>query len=83
MSNMSHCRFENTLRDLADCDDAIAERLNDPAAEELSRTEFEAAVDLILKAQDLVLAMKEHAGLDDEDELTGDHIRHLLAGDAS
>ena len=25
MSNMSHCRFENTFRDLSDCYDAICE----------------------------------------------------------
>jgi hypothetical protein len=25
MSNMKHCRFENTYKDLSDCEDALAE----------------------------------------------------------
>lgn len=41
MSNMSYCRFENTLRDLEDCAEAIAEQ------EKLSESERKAKNRLI------------------------------------
>lgn len=31
MSNMSYCRFENTARDLADCEEALSEMIDAPA----------------------------------------------------
>lgn len=40
MSNMSYCRFENTLGDLRDCYHALRE------GERLSLTEFKAAQEL-------------------------------------
>ena len=43
MANMSYCRFENTLADLRDCEDA----LNEDGVDSLSGTEKEAAIRLI------------------------------------
>ena len=40
MANMSYCRFENTLRDLKDCDDHLH-------AKNLSETEEKARKELI------------------------------------
>lgn len=40
MSNMSYCRFENTLRDLRDCDQYLDD-------EDLSESEFKARIKLI------------------------------------
>ena len=45
MSNMSHCRFQNTLDDLRDCHEALSDSL-DPLAE-LSEEEAKAARILI------------------------------------
>lgn len=42
MSNMSYCRFENTARDLDDCQEALEELIGGEA-KPLSRTELEAA----------------------------------------
>lgn len=44
MSNMSYCRFENTLPDLEDCKEALYNLSN---LNELSETEMEAARELI------------------------------------
>lgn len=45
MSNMSHCRFQNTLDDLRDCREALSDSL-DPLAD-LSEEEAKAARNLI------------------------------------
>ena len=45
MSNMSYCRFQNTLRDLRDCSEALEEI--DGNLAELSKDEARAANDLI------------------------------------
>jgi len=41
MSNMSYCRFQNTLRDLQDCNAAFEDE------EHLSKDEMDAAFDLV------------------------------------
>lgn len=41
MSNMAYCRFENTVRDLSDCEDHIEE------TRDLSASETEARKELI------------------------------------
>ena len=51
MSNMSYCRFQNTLSDLRDCEDALDD-MEDPQ-EELSREEFRAFQALIQICIDL------------------------------
>lgn len=48
MSNMSYCRFQNTLIDLRDCRDALDD--NDP----LSEHEYRAAVRLVELCKDIV-----------------------------
>lgn len=45
MSNMSYCRFQNTLDDLRDCEEALQD-IGDNLAE-LSKEEFRAANSLI------------------------------------
>lgn len=56
MSNMSYCRFENTLRDLRDCAEALDEmRCGDPEDESLSQYEAPARDSLLrLCAQILI-----------------------------
>lgn len=50
MGNLSYCRFENTLRDLSDCEDALFEK----GLEGLSEAELEAAKRLIELCADIV-----------------------------
>ena len=55
MSNMSHCRFQNTNMDLQDCIDYTDELINndgnDGYGESLSRDEKNAFYDMIEKAR--------------------------------
>ena len=51
MANMSYCRFQNTLPDLIDCDEALRE-IDDNLAE-LSRDEARAAQELIRICQQI------------------------------
>lgn len=66
MSNMSYCRFENTLSDFKDCLGAI-EGLDGGEEPPLSRDEARAAVDLIMNAVNLALRVAEFAEKDVED----------------
>jgi len=50
VGNMSYCRFENTLRDLRDCWEALGEM---PDTKELSPSEKEAMKTLILLCGDI------------------------------
>jgi hypothetical protein len=87
MSNMPHCRFENTLHDFNECVEVIGDIVeaamggptngNDT---ELSASEFIKAVELVIAAQELVRRFKEVACIEGEDELSDDDIRDLLAG---
>jgi len=48
MSNMSYCRFHNTVSDLQDCIDAMDELTNlNEYGEKMSRSEFMKAMELI------------------------------------
>ena len=51
MSNMTHCRFENTALDVQDCIDAVETMLNnkgkDAHGDILSRTEMQAFEEMI------------------------------------
>ena len=49
MSNMSYCRFRNTLSDLRDCDEALGD-MGDPR-KELSADEYRAFVSLVKLCQ--------------------------------
>lgn len=51
MGNMSYCRFQNTLRDLRDCLDALCDI--DGNLSELSKEEARAADNLILVCQEI------------------------------
>lgn len=51
MSNMSYCRFQNTLRDLKDCLDALCDI--DGNLSELSKEEAQAADSLILVCEEI------------------------------
>ena len=51
MSNMSHCRFENTLDDLLDCRDALSDM--DDYEKELSQDEAKAAKSLLRLCREL------------------------------
>lgn len=44
MSNMSYCRFENTLADLADCLEALQ---NNPEGDDLNDTELQSRARLL------------------------------------
>lgn len=63
MSNMSYCRFRNTLSDLRDCRDAMC-RLVDGVEEPLSRDEATAAAQLAELCRDIVTEVCEAADLD-------------------
>lgn len=47
MANMSYCRFQNTLQDLRDCQEAMCETNADEWLESLSSEERKAAIRLI------------------------------------
>ena len=68
MSNMSYCRFRNTDRDLSDCQDALEELFNDPAAEPLSREELVAAKRLVERCLEIVSLVADQNGIDLESE---------------
>lgn len=55
MSNMSYCRFENTLADLKDCDEA----LNDRGLDDLSESEKKAAIKLIAMCKHIADSVEE------------------------
>ena len=61
MSNMSYCRFRNTLKDFRDCSDAMEAHLNDPD-EEMSKEE-EAANELLDSMVDYLGRMAEFGEL--------------------
>ena len=58
MSNMSYCRFENTLNDMVDCLRALEEEGMDTLE---SRSELEAAEDLMLTAKKFIKVYEEAA----------------------
>lgn len=66
MSNMSYCRFQNTLSDLQDCEQALNEQYK------LSDRELDAAVRLIKCCHRI-------AGMFEVDEMTTQDLRAALA----
>ena len=66
MGNMSYCRFENTVSDLDDCQMAL-EDLFQGDSKPLSRTEFNKALELLQTCADIMMLIKEHSCLSDED----------------
>jgi len=76
MSNMSYCRFENTSRDFSDCVDAL-EQIEFGNEEPLSRREHAAAIDLLVKATDMLLAVSLATGVE-VDDLEEEHFDQYL-----
>jgi len=66
MGNMSYCRFENTVRDLSDCQDALELLLVGDLAP-LSHLELERAKDLVSICNMIVDCVKDHSGYSDEE----------------
>jgi hypothetical protein len=67
MSNMSYCRFRNTLRDLEDCQDAL-EAMFDADCAPLSEEELTAAKRLVSKCQDILQLVADQGAIDLESE---------------
>lgn len=71
MSNMSYCRFRNTLSDLQDCKQA----LNDMVignGDKLSRDELEAAKELLRSSRELLLSAVDDFGINFETTIDDD-----------
>jgi len=78
MSNMSYCRFENTLNDLLDCKEAL-----ENVESKLSSSEAIAAVDLIKTCEEIVNYIKTEttANCVREDDLEEWEIKGALANE--
>jgi len=76
MTNMSYCRFQNTLTDFNDCKDAF-EGLIDGEGEPLSREELRAATQLAVEALNVLHLICE-ANAVDFDNVEGDHLVQLV-----
>jgi len=89
MSNMSYCRFENTLSDFRDCAGAM-EEIIDRGDDPLAGSELRSAVQLIGDAADALVLVAEALGLEGDrsvldalaDPCQRDSIRSLLDGSA-
>lgn len=80
MTNMSYCRFRNTLRDLTDCRDAIADiEMEEIALKDVSREEREALTQLVGMAWEILNAV-DACDADDEVEAI-DHAIEWLGED--
>lgn len=66
MSNMSYCRFENTDRDLGDCETAL-EELASGEHGKLSRSELVAAKSLVNSCVNILTLIADQAGKTIED----------------
>lgn len=76
MSNMSYCRFQNTLHDLIDCQDQLEAILNADTEDgdgKLSEEELSAATQLVDRCISITRLVAEHNGLyiEELDELDG------------
>lgn len=79
MGNMSYCRFENTNRDLNDCQGALEELIADGRGEDvLSRDELYAAKQLVITCNAIVSLVAETAGLNSIDDLEDRYIEEVL-----
>lgn len=72
MSNMSYCRFRNTLRDLRDCHEALEDVANGKG--KLSDEELTAAQELVVLAAEIVANVLEAAGRDVDEEAILDQV---------
>lgn len=81
MSNMSYCRFRNTLADLSECVDDLERRITGEGVDEdgdpmepLSADEERAAVQLIDKCRDLCQMVLEESGQNDLNDVDLDAV---------
>lgn len=74
MSNMSYCRFQNTLRDFRDCASALTDMIEGESNKPLSEYEFEAAKDLVQEAWELIRAVADFDGLTIEQLVEKEHL---------
>jgi oligoendopeptidase F len=84
MSNMSYCRFQNTDKDLRDCEEALEELFsggdNNEGDGALSREELEAAVSLVETCMRIAERVAEEAGLDLDTDDAQKGLGKLLEG---
>lgn len=80
MANMSYCRFQNTARDLDDCQQALEDFLAGAAENGtgLSREELQAARRLIRTAIDIAQIIGEELHTDDIEAISDKQIAKLL-----
>lgn len=67
MSNMSYCRFQNTSKDLSDCEQALESFLTDEPNAELSPEELRAAASLIATCVRIAELVAVHEGMEVEE----------------
>lgn len=53
MSNMSYCRFRNTLQDLRDCKEALTDMTGNDTMDTLSSEEYAAMKALVKMAEEI------------------------------
>lgn len=63
MSNMSYCRFQNTSNDLADCQNAIAELIDNDHGK-LSREELDSAKHLVQGCLEIIRSLADAHNID-------------------
>jgi hypothetical protein len=82
MSNMSYCRFQNTLSDLLDCRNALDAMIDGDGdttrSGALSEYEEEAAMQLVELCADILRRLGEGMGLNDYVTLQGDDPKELV-----
>jgi hypothetical protein len=78
MSNMSYCRFQNTLQDFCDCRNAMEDLMNDSRAQPLSRDELAAAKLLAEQAQYFLQVIADYAGQSVEEMLDNDSAQNAI-----
>jgi len=71
MGNMSYCRFQNTAKDLSDCQDALEDLISGEGAP-LSRDELRAAKELVEHCLNIAGILADQAGVE-IDELDDKH----------
>lgn len=91
MSNMSYCRFENTVADLTDCQDALEaileHDLEDHDGQPISERERAAAIELVDRCLSIACLVADHCGGNLEEDGSVDLIEHsfprILKGSAA
>lgn len=77
MSNMSYCRFQNTLSDLVDCQDTLEEMMA-TECKPLSRQELHAAKELASRCLSIVEMLADHGGRDVDEDLNSRHLDDII-----